>query len=407
MDESIKESLEIERLAVKDGLQTIGSDAEKQCTQAMDGVIESGKRPPRHKFLQIRLEQLEKEVRLHVEQRRISGLRAPQLLDDKYIEELRQVLHKLIDDRCNRLRSLTENQKEIPSRSGGRGGEASRLKEIADGLLKQMQLTPRAQPLSVDGPLVFISCGQFTQEEMALGKAVEKLVQELTGVKAYFAENQNTLQALSENVFSSLKRATGFIAIMHHRGAVETPSGKHVRGSVWVEQEIAIAAFLRFSTGEEIPVALYMQQDENGVGIKREGVRDKLRLDPVSFQTSDDVLSNLRERILSGQFNPRKTTGQPRSPKQEALYSKAKAALDKLGESARLVIRHLQNVGEFRSGSMYDDPVPNGITGAKMREMLELLRQEDLVAETMVEGPQPHRLFKIAPGMKAVLEDLV
>ena len=116
------------------------------------------------------------------------------------------------------------------------------------------KLISRKQNGTANEPLVFISCGQFSNEERSLGKSVENLVLELTGLDAYFAENQNSLRDLSENVFDSLKRATGFIAIMHHRGRVTTPSGAHMRGSVWIEQEIAIAAFLRFLTGRDIPV---------------------------------------------------------------------------------------------------------------------------------------------------------
>ena len=94
-------------------------------------------------------------------------------------------------------------------------------------------------------PLVFISCGQFTDEEKLLGARVAKLVEELTSCEGYFAENENSLAGLSQNIFGALNRAVGLIAIMHHRGRVETPSGHRTRGSVWVEQETGIAAFLR------------------------------------------------------------------------------------------------------------------------------------------------------------------
>ena len=164
------------------------------------------------------------------------------------------------------------------------------------------KLISRKQNGTANEPLVFISCGQFSDEDRSLGKSVENLVLELTGLDAYFAENQNSLRGLSENVFDSLKRATGFIAIMHHRGRVTTPSGAHMRGSVWIEQEIAIAAFLRFLTGRDIPVILYLQVGPDGDQIRREGIREQLRLDPISFGTSDDVLRDLRDQINSGRL---------------------------------------------------------------------------------------------------------
>src|SRR5262249_24980532 len=93
--------------------------------------------------------------------------------------------------------------------------------------------------------LVFISCGQYRETEISLGKALAEAVTDLTAFEGYFAQNQTSLDGLSQNIFRALNRASGFIAVMHHRGSVRTLHGEHVRASVWVEQEIAIAAFLR------------------------------------------------------------------------------------------------------------------------------------------------------------------
>jgi len=256
-------------------------------------------------------------------------------------------------------------------------------------------------------PLVFISSGQFSDEERLLGKSVENLILELTGFDAYFAENQNSLQGLSENIFDSLKRACGFIAIMHHRGSVTTPSGAHTRGSVWIEQEIAIAAFLRFLTGRDIPVILYLQIGPDGDQIRREGIREQLRLDPISFGTSDDVLRDLRDRINAGRLTLPQATAPNKSARDEARFQKAKAAIEKHGDPARAVIRHLQDVEQFRMGSFYDDPAPKGMRGQEMRDMLSKLLEEEVLAVTTTEGRDPSRIFRIAPGMAATLDELV
>src|SRR5271156_1193675 len=68
---------------------------------------------------------------------------------------------------------------------------------------------------------VFISCGQYARDEKELGKLACGLVEEITPFKAYFAEYQTTLKALSENVLSRLYESVGLIAIMHHRGGIE------------------------------------------------------------------------------------------------------------------------------------------------------------------------------------------
>ena len=75
---------------------------------------------------------------------------------------------------------------------------------------------------------------------------------------------------------------------MHQRGQVNPP-GNIFRASVWVEQEIAIAAFLYSALGKHINVAAYIQPD-----IALEGVRQQLLLNPKVFNNNDDVLEHLR-----------------------------------------------------------------------------------------------------------------
>jgi hypothetical protein len=80
---------------------------------------------------------------------------------------------------------------------------------------------------------------------------------------------------------------------MHHRGTIVTPGGEAVtRGSVWVEQELAICAFAQHVLDRQLAVVLYLQR-----GISREGIRSQLRLRPVEFDTVNDVLANLRKQV--------------------------------------------------------------------------------------------------------------
>jgi hypothetical protein len=149
-------------------------------------------------------------------------------------------------------------------------------------------------------PLVFISCGQFHPNEKALGKQIEVLVNTLPKCRGYFADNQSSVQALSDHIFRALDRCSGLVAVMHHRGTVQTLGGaKHVRASVWIEQEIAVAAFIAATSGKDIPVILYVQE-----GIKREGVRDFLILNTVEFKNDQQVLADFEARIKDGRFKP-------------------------------------------------------------------------------------------------------
>lgn len=155
-------------------------------------------------------------------------------------------------------------------------------------------------------PLVFISCGQYSPDEITLGKQLANAVNTLTRCEGYFAENQNSFESLSSHIFRALDQCAGFVAVMHHRGEVGTLSGQHIRGSVWIEQEISIAAFLTAIHGREIPVALYVQK-----GIKREGVREQLRLNPIEFDEEADVLAHFESQLRNGTFKP--LTTQPHS----------------------------------------------------------------------------------------------
>jgi hypothetical protein len=99
--------------------------------------------------------------------------------------------------------------------------------------------------MSAQRKTVFISCGQYSEEERSLGKRVAELIRECTPFDGYFAENQTTLATLTENVLRQLYESVGIVVIMHHRGMVETPRGKLTRASVWVEQEVAIATLMQ------------------------------------------------------------------------------------------------------------------------------------------------------------------
>lgn len=139
---------------------------------------------------------------------------------------------------------------------------------------------------------IFISCGQRTSEEKSLGQEIQALVKELTPFEPYFAEYQTTLDGLTKNIFNELYDAIGFISIMHRRGALE--SSKKSIAYVWVEQEIAIAAFIQGTLNKEIHVLALTEP-----GIEIEGVRAQLLLNPVEFSTNEEALMHVRSKLAS------------------------------------------------------------------------------------------------------------
>jgi hypothetical protein len=142
--------------------------------------------------------------------------------------------------------------------------------------------------MSDNKPIVFISCGQRTDDEKNLGAAIVELVKGLTAFSPYFAEEQTTLEGLTNNIFAALNRAAGFIAIMHDRGQIA--SSDQTRASVWVEQEIAISAFLHQTLGREIHIAVYQQPK-----IALEGVRSQLLLNAIEFESNEQIIEHLKK----------------------------------------------------------------------------------------------------------------
>ena len=142
-------------------------------------------------------------------------------------------------------------------------------------------------------PIMFISCGQYTDEERKLGQDVVKLVQETTNLRPYFAEDVSNLEGLTRSIFSKLDNAVGLICVMHDRGQIQTPNNRTVtRASVWIEQELAIAAFLNQILDRNIEVIAFCEK-----GVDREGVRQYLHLNPIEFEESLEVLSQLRTKL--------------------------------------------------------------------------------------------------------------
>jgi hypothetical protein len=167
---------------------------------------------------------------------------------------------------------------------------------------------PRENESQIEDPIVFISCGQCERQEIKLGQDLEAAVNDLSDCKGYFAQNQSSLEAVSRHILGALDRAVGFVAVLHPRGDVSTPGtgsaagATHVRGSVWVEQEIAIAAFLAQVHHRDIPALVYAHET-----IKREGLREQLKLEPLTFKEEQQVLEDFRDRLRSGRFKLAKT----------------------------------------------------------------------------------------------------
>lgn len=129
---------------------------------------------------------------------------------------------------------------------------------------------------------VFISCGQRSDKEKALGSACQHYLEEERGFSTYLAEEVQSLEALTENIFRHLRNSE--YAVFIDCAREELSPGKF-RGSVFVNQELAIAAFL--------PIQDCRVFHETGV--VREGVVEYLIAKPVQFSTEQELIEKLKE----------------------------------------------------------------------------------------------------------------
>lgn len=147
--------------------------------------------------------------------------------------------------------------------------------------------------------LIFVSCGQQTEEEKKIGTSVKQLVDSKPGYKAYFAEYLQSLDALAKNIFDGLRMCSGLISFMHERGFVKTNGNKEwgYRSSVWVNQEIAILAYRRQYEGIEIPILVF--KDEK---VRLEGAMTSLIVNPKTMKSESETLTQIDSWLNSTEF---------------------------------------------------------------------------------------------------------
>ena len=250
-------------------------------------------------------------------------------------------------------------------------------------------------------PLIFVSCGQSTPSERKLGQEIAKMVERETSCRAYFAENQNTLEGVTENILKKLRVAAGFIAIMHPRGNVTNPHStggqSWVRGSVWVEQEISIAAFISQALEQPMRVRAYVHED-----ILREGLRDKLHLNPRLFKEDAEILHDLAAELPSwrGLVAPQ--------PAQFAIEHRRLASekLGRLSETGKNLVIDLLHHGKTEASELMKRCRPQ----EQFNEAIQQARGEGLVKDSVSGNPaRPGTLYfwEVNPSFNSVLRELL
>ena len=127
---------------------------------------------------------------------------------------------------------------------------------------------------------VFISCGQRTTREKNIGMAVEKYFKK-RNFDTYFAELVHSSDGLTENIIKFLADSEYFVFIDFKREEIQ--SGKY-RGSVFVNQEIAIATFIKLEG------VGFLEE-----GVIREGILNYQLYNAFQFLDETDIFEKLAE----------------------------------------------------------------------------------------------------------------
>ena len=146
---------------------------------------------------------------------------------------------------------------------------------------------------------IFVSCGQETSDEIALGRKIIKDIAKHDGMRGFFAQDVHSSTDLNRAVFDQLKTCDGFFAVMHKRGAItygNFPLSQ--RSSVWIQQEIAILCYRMHLQGSHVPMRVYAEK-----GILLEGVMKTAIVNPISFEKDEEVLSGLSQWLKGAEFD--------------------------------------------------------------------------------------------------------
>lgn len=147
---------------------------------------------------------------------------------------------------------------------------------------------------------IFVSCGQRTEPERALGQRLKAMIDAQPGMTAFFANEVHSSAGLNAEVFEAIRACDGFLAVLHHRGEVQFPGdAPSHRSSVWVQQEIAIFAYRMFLEGAARPMRVYEQR---GMIRPLEGLMGAAVMNPIMFDVDEEVIAGVDEWLRGREF---------------------------------------------------------------------------------------------------------
>lgn len=144
--------------------------------------------------------------------------------------------------------------------------------------------------------LIFVSCGQRTDEERTLGRRIKAEIDATNGYEGYFADTVQNFAALADHILGALRRSTGAIFVLHARGRVKSDQGDDlgVRSSVWINQELAVLAYRQFFEATNIPILAFKHDS-----VTLEGAMSAFIINPIPLGSEDAVVGEVRNWLLT------------------------------------------------------------------------------------------------------------
>lgn len=159
--------------------------------------------------------------------------------------------------------------------------------------------------MTEDKKIIFIACGQRDSREKELGEKIASLTKSYDNLVPFLAEDTHSFDALTSEIFENLNRCVGFVAVLHAREKID--KNNMFRSSLWINQEIGIAAYLNLRDKTNIPVRVFVESKQN-VEVEIEGVLKYIMVNSVPFSSDEEVTEKIKEWLDNTEFATKKTS---------------------------------------------------------------------------------------------------
>jgi hypothetical protein len=136
---------------------------------------------------------------------------------------------------------------------------------------------------------VFISCGQGSEEEKNIAREIKERLERELNFNAYVATMDHSLNSLTQNIFDELEHSEYFLFLDFKREQLcSSKQKKAYRGSLFTNQELAIAAFIK-----DIRILGFQEEGVN----KIDGMLKYLQINCDSFSDRASLPELIVQRI--------------------------------------------------------------------------------------------------------------